>query len=187
MAARLHSYEHRANAMRLSLMRAMDSAVVSKRTLLHLWQLACMGKRAPKNRIVRHTDKGARGAVPASTGETKESNDMKRHFSIALALLLATSAGASTQDVASDADKGAKDAGQATAEGTKGTAHGTTKAVDKTSSCSAQGVKRGFEAVGHGIREAFTKPINAAKCDVLYGPQQAYTVSDKDLRPCGQK
>lgn len=112
---------------------------------------------------------------------------MKLHVSIALALLLATGVGASAQDVTSDADKGARDASHATAEASKGTARGTPKAADKTSSSSAHGVKRSFGGVGHGIKEAFMRPVNAAKCDVLYGPQQAYSVSDKDVRPCGQK
>jgi len=95
---------------------------------------------------------------------------MKYQTLIVLAAILAVSAQALAQDVATDTDKAAKQVGHTTKVVTKDAAHGTTKAVDKSASTTdhvtkkvAKGLTRGVKGAGHGVKKTATTAADAVK------------------------
>ena len=95
---------------------------------------------------------------------------MKRHLGIVLMLILATAAGAATQDIATTTAKVPKDAGHVAKKTAKVTAHGAETGVKKTGETTghavvgtSKGVRKGVNRVGHGIKKATTTTADTSK------------------------
>lgn len=84
---------------------------------------------------------------------------MKSKLGPALAFVLLCSVSFMYAQVATDADKAAKDTGHATKVAAKDTAHGTDKAAKKT----GHGLKTGAKGVGKGIKKGADKTADAVK------------------------
>jgi hypothetical protein len=95
---------------------------------------------------------------------------MKRHLGIVLMLILATAAGAATQDIASATAKVPKGTGHVAKKTGEMTAHGAETGAKKSGEITghavvgtSKGIKKGANRLGHGIKKATTTTADTSK------------------------
>lgn len=95
---------------------------------------------------------------------------MKRHMGIVLMLILATTAGALTPDIATVAAKVPKTTGHVAKKTAQVTEHGGETGVKKAGAATghavvgtSKGVRKGVKRLGHGIEKATTTTTATSK------------------------